>query len=210
VILITSAAPTEGKTVTTINLGIAMAQGGSKVIILDCDMRRPKIHKALGLAKDRGMSNLLVGAEDVHKTLKHTPTSNLDVIPCGPIPPNPSEMLGSSRMADLLEGLRKEYAHILIDSSPATAVTDSVVLSKSVDGVVLVIRAGETAREIVRSTVAQFEAVGAHILGAVLNGVDIARDNYYYYQYYDYYYGEDGDRKKKRERKKKSKGQYGR
>jgi capsular exopolysaccharide synthesis family protein len=209
VILITSAGPGEGKTITTLNLGIAMAQAGSKVIILDCDMRRPKIHKAFGLTKDRGISNFLVGGADVDGTVGDTPIPNLDVIPCGPIPPNPSEMLGSNRMADLLNGLRKEYAHILIDSPPATAVTDPIVLSKSVDGVVLVIRAGETAREIVRNGVAQFQAVGANILGAILNGVDVGRDKYYYYKYYHYYYGEDGDKKKSKNRKKKSKHRYG-
>jgi succinoglycan biosynthesis transport protein ExoP len=209
VILITSAGPGEGKTITTLNLGIAMAQAGSKVIILDCDMRRPKIHKAFGLTKDRGISNFLVGGADVDGTVRNTPIPDLDVIPCGPIPPNPSEMLGSNRMADLLNGLRKEYAHILIDSPPSMAVTDPAVLSKSVDGVILVIRAGETAREIVRNGVAQFQAVGANILGAILNGVDIGRDKYYYYQYYHYYYGEDGDKKKSKNRKKKSKHRYG-
>jgi capsular exopolysaccharide synthesis family protein len=209
VVLITSAGPSEGKTITTLNLGIAMAQAGSKVMILDCDMRRPQIHKAFGLAKDRGISNLLVGSEDVDGALVHTPIPNLDVIPCGPIPPNPSEMLGSKRMAALLDRLRKGYTHILIDSPPVTAVTDPVVLSKSVDGVLLVIRAGDTAREIVRNSVAQFQRVGANILGAILNGIDVGRDKYYYYQYYHYYYGEDGDKKKSKNRKKKSKHRYG-
>jgi capsular exopolysaccharide synthesis family protein len=185
-----------------------MAQAGSKVMILDCDMRRPQIHKAFGLAKDRGISNLLVGSEDVDGALVHTPIPNLDVIPCGPIPPNPSEMLGSKRMAALLDRLRKGYTHILIDSPPVTAVTDPVVLSKSVDGVLLVIRAGDTAREIVRNGVAQFQRVGANILGAILNGIDVGRDKYYY-QYYHYYYGEDGDKKKSKNRKKKSKHRYG-
>jgi exopolysaccharide transport family protein len=206
VILITSAGPREGKTITALNLGVTMAQAGSKVMLLDCDMRRPKIHKAFGLAKDRGISNLLVGGEAADGAFRHTPIPNLDIIPCGPIPPNPSEMLGSKRMSDLLNRLRKEYAHILIDSPPSTAVTDPAVLSKSVDGVVLVIRAGDTAKEMVKNGIGQFQAVGARILGAILNGVDIGRDKYYYYyQYYHYYYGEDGDRKKRKNRKKKSK-----
>jgi capsular exopolysaccharide synthesis family protein len=209
VILITSAGPREGKTITTLNLGITMAQAGSKVILLDCDMRRPKVHKAFSLAKDRGISNLLVGGKAQDGTLRHTPVPNLDVIPCGPIPPNPSEMLGSKRMSDLLHRLRKEYAHILIDSPPSTAVTDSAVLSKSVDGVVLVIRAGDTAREMVKNGIGQFEAVGAHILGAILNGVDIGRDKYYYYyQYYHYYYGDDGDKKKRKNRKRRAKDKH--
>jgi exopolysaccharide transport family protein len=209
VILISSACPREGKTITTANLAATMAQAGSKVIILDCDMRKPKMHKLFGVARDRGISNILVGTSDVQEAIFHTTMPNLDVIPCGPIPPNPSEILGSARMATLLNDLRKRYAHILMDSSPSTAVTDVVVLSKWVDGVVLVIRAGDTAREIVKNGVAQFGAVGAHILGAVLNGVDMGKDSYYYYQYYYYYYGEDGERKKKSRRKTKSKSKYG-
>jgi succinoglycan biosynthesis transport protein ExoP len=208
VILITSAGPLEGKTITTANLAVTMAQPGSKVIILDCDMRRPKMHKVFGMARDQGLSNLLAGSSDMDKSIFHTQVPNLDIIPCGPIPPNPSEMLGSARMATLLNDLRKQYTHILIDSSPSTAVTDAVVVSKSVDGVVLVIRAGATAREIVKNGIAQFEAVGARILGAVLNAVDVGRDSYYYYQYYYYYYGEDGERKRKSRRKKRSKSRY--
>jgi succinoglycan biosynthesis transport protein ExoP len=209
VILISSAGPREGKTITAANLAITMAQSDSKVIILDCDMRRPKSHKLLGVARDQGISNILVGSSDVKESILHTQIPNLDIIPSGPIPPNPSEMLGSARMVTLLNDLRKKYAHILIDSPPSTAVTDAVVLSKSVDGVILVIRTGDTPREIIRNGVAQFEAVGAHILGAILNGVDMGRDSYYYYQYYYYYYGEDGERKKKSRRKKKRKTQYG-
>jgi len=204
VILMSSARPLEGKTITTANLAVTFSLSDSKVIILDCDMRRPKIHKLFGVAKDCGISNLLVGNSDIGEAIIHTQIPNLDVIPCGPVPPNPSEILGSTRMVTLLNDLRKQYAHILIDSSPSTAVTDPVVLSKSVDGVVLVIRAGDTSREIAKNNVAQFETVGARILGAVLNGVDMARDGYYYYQYYYYYYGEDGGKKKESRRKKKS------
>jgi succinoglycan biosynthesis transport protein ExoP len=209
VILITSAGPREGKTITTVNLAVTMAQADSKVIILDCDMRKPQIHKIFGIAKEHGISNLLVGTSDAGGAILHTRIPNLDVIPCGSIPPNPSELLGSTRMATLLNALRKDYVHILIDSPPSTAVTDAVVLSKSVDGVILVISAGHTAREIVKNGVAQFGAVGAPILGAVLNGVDMGRGGYHYYQYYYYYYGEDGDRRKKFYRKRKSKNRYG-
>jgi len=208
VILISSAGPLEGKTITTANLAVTMAQAGSKVIILDCDMRKPKMHKVFGMAKDHGVSNLLTGTIDVGEAISHTRIPNLDIIPCGPIPPNPSEMLGSPRMATLLKDLRERYAHILIDSPPSTAVTDAVVLSKSVDGVILVIRAGDTAREIAKNGIAQFGNVGAHILGAVLNAVDVGRDSYYYYQYYYYYYGEDGERKKRSRRKRRSKSRY--
>jgi Mrp family chromosome partitioning ATPase len=111
-------------------------------------------------------------------------------------------------MTTLLNSLRKHYAHILIDSPPSIAVTDAVVLSKSVDGVILVIRAGYTAKEIIKSGIVQFAAVGTHILGAVLNGVDMSRDRYHY-QYYYCHYSEDGDRRKWFRRKKKSKSIYG-
>ena len=166
------------------------------------------MHKLFGMARNQGVSNLLVGSSDVDGVIFHTRLPNLDIIPCGPIPPNPSEMLGSARMATLLNDLRKHYAHILIDFPPSTAVTDAVVLSRSVDGVILVIRAGDMAREIIKNGIAQLKSVGAHILGAVLNGVDISRDSYYYYQYYYYYYSEDGEKKKRSRRKKKSKSRY--
>lgn len=208
VILVTSGAPREGKTVTTANLAVAMAQAGSKALILDCDLRRPKIHKMFGFKKDRGMTNLLVGSDGLEKTLIHTQIPNLDLIPSGPLSPNPAEMLGAARMTELIAVLRKHYDRILIDSPPVTAVTDASILSKSVDGVVLVIRAGNTAREMVKNGLNQLQAVGAHILGAVLNAVDIGRDKYYYYyyyQYYHYYYGDDGEKKKKRHKRRKKK-----
>jgi len=207
-IIITSAGPQEGKTTTTANLAITMAQADSKVIILDCDMRRPQMHKVFGVARDVGISNLLVGSSNLEEAIIHLKIPNLDIIPCGPIPPNPSEILGSARMTTLLNELRKQYDHILIDSPPSTAVTDTVVLSKSVDGLVMVIRAGDTAREIARNGVVQFESIGAHILGAILNGVDMGKDSYYYYQYYYYYYGDDGEKRKKKRRKRKSKSTY--
>lgn len=205
VILITSATPKEGKTITTANLAVTMAQAKGKTIILDGDMRRPMIHRLFGVPRDVGVSNLLVGGVDAREAIIHTRIPNLDIIPCGPLPPNPSEILGSARMLTLLKGLRKLYAHILIDSPPSTAVTDAVVLSKAVDGVVVVVRMGEAAREIVKNGTAQVTAVGSHILGAVLNGVDMNKYGSYYYQYYYYYYGEDGQKKKASRTRKKSK-----
>ncbi|MFH1351241.1 MAG: polysaccharide biosynthesis tyrosine autokinase [Pseudomonadota bacterium] len=209
VILVSSAGPREGKTISTINLAVTMAQSGSKVIILDCDMRRPKVHKIFDIPRDQGMTNLLVGNMEIKSAIFNTPIPNLDVIPCGPIPPNPSEILGSSRMTKLLEILKKNYTRILIDTPPITAVTDAVVLSKSVDGVVIVIRTNETAREIIQNGLSQLKSVGSNVLGAILNGVVMGRDSYYYYQYYYYYYGEDGEKKKQSRRKKKAKSLYG-
>ncbi|MCF8146710.1 MAG: polysaccharide biosynthesis tyrosine autokinase [Deltaproteobacteria bacterium] len=215
VILVTSPGPREGKTITSANLAIAMAQSGTRVALIDCDLRRPKIHSLFGVARDRGITNLLVSSDGIEKTVVHSRIPNLDLVLSGPLPPNPSEMLGSARMDDLLKELRKRYDRILIDSPPITAVTDSIILSKYVDGVVLVIRAGDTIREVAKNGLNQLQAVGAPILGGVLNAVDIGKDKYYYYyyyQYYNYYYGDDGDKKKSRRKKQKkhrSKNTYG-
>lgn len=208
VILVSSAGPQEGKTLTSTNLAVTMAQSGNRVILLDCDMRRPKMHKLLGLSRDRGMSNILVGGCEIKEAVTPSGIASLDAIPCGPIPPNPSEMLGSKRMTKLLEILRKNYSRIIIDSPPITAVTDAVVLAKLVDGVVLVVRAGSTPREVIKNGLGQLQSVNANVLGVVLNGVEMSRDGYYYYQYYYYYYGEDGEKKKKARRKKRAKNHY--
>ena len=208
-ILVTSPGPREGKTLTTTNLAVAMAQSGSKVVLVDCDLRRPKIHSLFGVSRERGFTNLLVGNAELDTTVISSQVPNLDLIVSGPLPPNPSEMLGSTRMADLLAELRKRYDRILIDSPPITAVTDSVILSKYVDGVVLVIRAGDTVREVAKNALNQLQAVCAHILGGILNAVDIGKDKYYYYyyyQYYHYYYGDDGEKKRSRRAKRKKKG----
>ena len=183
-----------------------MAQYGSKVIVLDCDMRKPRMDKLLGVSRNEGMSNLLVGSG---ANILHTSVPNLDVIPAGPIPPNPSEILGSARMAHLLGALRKRYTRVLIDSPPSTAVTDAVALSKAVDGIILVIRAGSTTREMAKNGVAQFDAVGAPMLGVVLNGVGVGRGSYYYYQYSYGYYGDEGDKRRRPRSKRTSKGPEG-
>ena len=209
VILVSSSGPREGKTISATNLAVTMAQSGSKVVILDCDLRKPKIHEVFGIPQDQGITNLLVENNDIKDAIFHTEIRKLDVIPCGPIPPNPSELLGSKRMLSFLKILRKTYARIIIDSAPITVFTDAVILSKHVDGVVLVVRANDTVREIAQDGVSHLQNVGAHILGAILNGVDMGRDGYYYNQYYHYYYGEDGGRKKGPRRKRKSKSRYG-
>ena len=197
VILVSSSGPGEGKTVCASNLAVAMAQSGSRVVLLDCDMRRPRLHKMFNISRDVGVSNVLVGSNTLSEALVVDAAPNLDVIPCGPIPPNPSEIIGSNKMKDLIEALRKDYTRIIIDSPPVTAVTDSAVLAQAADGLILVIRAGDTPRQIVQNGVSHLKALNAPILGAVLNGVNTGKDSYYYYQYYYYYYGEDGERRKK-------------
>jgi capsular exopolysaccharide synthesis family protein len=196
VILIASAGPHEGKTLTATNLAITMAQSGSKVIILDCDLRRPKLHQIFEIEQSQGVTHFVGANETFQKEEFRTVITNLYVMPSGPIPPNPSEILGSQRMADLLGSLRKDFNRIIIDSPPIAAVTDAVVLSNFTDGTVYVIRAHETVRGLMVNGLDQLRAVGAHLLGAILNGVDMIRDGYYS-NYYYYYYGREEKKKKK-------------
>ena len=209
VILITSSAAKEGKTLVASNLAVVMAQGGSRVLILDCDMRRPRLHKVFSLPRDPGMSNILVGEAAWEKTVRPTKVENLWAISSGPIPPNPAELVSSEAMQELIQSLRGRYDRILIDSPPTMAVTDSVALSRLTDGLVLVIKVGVTARDLVANSVRQLRDVNAKILGTVLNDIPYDKDHYYYYQYYYYYYGEDQARGKKKiwplkERKRKT------
>jgi capsular exopolysaccharide synthesis family protein len=212
IILVTSAGPSEGKTLTSTNLAITMAQAGSRVVIVDCDMRKPKVHKMFGLSRDKGMSSVLVSNE-LENVLQdvtiHSDIPNLDVIPCGPIPPNPSEIIGSQKMNRIMEKLQEQYDRIIVDSPPITAVTDSTVLAKFVDGVMLVVHAGVTPRQVVKTGLEQIQGVDANVLGAVLNDVDTGKESYYYYQYYYYYYGEDGEKKHRNRKKKRSSKRYG-
>ncbi len=207
-ILVTSAAPSEGKTITASNIAVAMAQAGNRMLIVDCDMRRPKLHRMFNVPRDRGLSNILVGNCTIDEAIIHSTVPGIDLIVSGPVPPNPSEMLGSQHMIHFLEEIRARYDRIIVDSPPVTAVTDAVILSRLVDGVLLVIRAGESHREIGKNALGLLQGASARILGAILNGVEMGRDSYYYYQYYYYYYGEDGDRKKKVRRKKRSRSRY--
>jgi capsular exopolysaccharide synthesis family protein len=212
VILVTSAGPSEGKTLTSTNLAITMAQAGSRVVIVDCDMRKPKVHKMFGIGRDKGMSSVLVSNElesILQDVIIHSDIPNLDVIPCGPIPPNPSEIIGSQKMSRIMEKLQEQYDRIIVDSPPITAVTDSAVLAKFVDGVMLVVHAGVTPRQVVKTGLEQVQGVDANVLGAVLNDVDTGKESYYYYQYYYYYYGEDGEKKHRNRRKKRSSKRYG-
>jgi capsular exopolysaccharide synthesis family protein len=212
IILVTSAGPSEGKTLTSTNLAITMAQAGSRVVIVDCDMRKPKVHKMFGIGRDKGMSSVLVSNElenVLQDVIIHSEIPNLDVIPCGPIPPNPSEIIGSQKMNRIMEKLQEKYDRIIVDSPPITAVTDSAVLARFVDGVMLVVHAGVTPRQVVKTGLEQVQGVDANVLGAVLNDVDTGKESYYYYQYYYYYYGEDGEKKHRNRRKKRSSKRYG-
>lgn len=194
-ILITSGQPGEGKTTTVANTAISLAQLGASVLIIDCDMRRPTMHKVFGVDNLSGLSTYLSRNIDVDELIQKLPIegSNVSLLPSGSIPPNPAELISSERMKEMLEMLSERYDHILIDSPPLINVTDPVILSTMVDGVILVVQSNKTSRDIVRRARQELATVGAKIFGVVLNNVDLRRDGYSDYYYYRYYsgYGKD-------------------
>jgi polysaccharide biosynthesis transport protein len=191
IVLITSGQPGEGKTTTAINTAISLAQLGASVLIVDCDLRRPTAHKVLGIEHQQGLSTYLSQAQvTLDEVIQPLPIENLSLLPCGPIPPNPAELIISERMKDMLNELRSRYDHIIVDSPPLVNVTDPVILSTMVDGVILVVHGGKSTRDLVRRARQELATVGAKIFGVVLNNVDLRRegyDNYYYDRYYTNY-----------------------
>lgn len=188
VMLVTSSVPHEGKTTTTANLAMVLAQMGEKVLVIDADMRRHNIHKFFGLDNSAGLSDVIVGRIELAgavKTIDGHP--NLHVITGGTLAPNPIELLASERMKELLKLLRSRYDRILLDSPPVMAVSDPLILSRFVDGVVMVIWGGVTSREVVRKSAQTLSGVNAKMLGVVLNNINIRKMGYYsYYPYYQY------------------------
>ena len=198
-ILFTSSGPQEGKTTSAINLATVMAQSGEKTILLDADLRQPKIEKNFKIESKHGMTEVLAGTEDLESAIRHTDIDNLHIITCGAIPPNPSELLGSKKMDELLRKLADRYDRIIIDTPPVLAVTDAVVLGGKVDGVIVVVRFGETNRNAVLKTKEILETVpNTNIIGAVLNMVEAMKSGgyHYYYHYYGKKYGHYGSQSK--------------
>ncbi len=199
-ILVTSSQPSEGKTTTAINTAFMLAQTGAQVLIIDCDLRRPRLHAHFNLSNARGLTSCLSGESDDLDSLIHSyeKQPNLKLMPSGPIPPNPAELLGSDEMRRLLTTLSEKFTHIIVDSPPAISFTDASILSTFVDGVILVVHGGRSSRAVVRRAKQQLLDVGAHIFGVVLNNVKIESHDYYYAGYAGYYkseyYGEDDDR----------------
>ncbi len=178
-ILVTSALPGEGKTTTAVNLGATLTSLGSRVVIVDCDMRRPSCHRSLGVQNNPGFVQCLTGRVGLKEAILAVPgVANLSVIPCGPIPPNPAEILSSPLAGELLRKLRGEFDYVLVDSPPLLSVADSRILATVTDAAVLVARAFETPYDIVRRARALLYSADARILGVALNGVDISRDSY--------------------------------
>jgi capsular exopolysaccharide synthesis family protein len=190
VILITSALPQEGKTTTSINTAIVLAQKGTRVLLIDADLRRPSIHKTLGMGPRTGLSNVLTGNATLQQTMvRSTILPSLWVLPAGTPPPNPAELLASTNMRDVLAELREQYDHIVVDSPPTLSVTDAVVMSTRADSVVLVIRCGQTTKQALRRARDILTQVNARVSGVLLNAVDLASPDYYYYYEYQGKYG---------------------
>ncbi|HSW39068.1 MAG TPA: CpsD/CapB family tyrosine-protein kinase, partial [Acidobacteriota bacterium] len=193
-IMVTSSQPGEGKTTTAINTAITLAQAGGKVILLDCDMRNPRVHRAMNLYNTNGMSTFLSGNADLLSTIQLSAVPNLAVICSGRLPPNPAELLGSPKMKQELNRLCELYDHIVIDTPPVMAVADARIIGTLVDGVILVIKGGEAPKEAVKRAARLLRDVRAHIIGAILNNVDMRSPDYYYQSgYYAYGYGYKGD-----------------
>ena len=192
-ILVTSSQPSEGKTTTAINTAFMLAQTGAEVLIIDCDLRRPRLHAHFNLSNARGLTNCLSGESNDLENLIQTydKQPNLKLLPSGPIPPNPAELLGSEEMRRLLVSLSEKFTHIIVDSPPAISFTDASILSTFVDGVILVVHGGRSSRAVVRRAKQQLLDVGAHIFGVVLNNVKIESHDYYYAGYYSGYYRSD-------------------
>lgn len=190
VMLITSALPQEGKTTTSINTAVVLAQKGARVLLVDADLRRPSIHKVFNIKPKVGLSTLLTGGSKVENTITHVPQlPNLFLLPAGPPPPHPAELLGSALMKQYIEKWRQEYDHVIFDTPPALSVTDSILLSVDMDSVVLVVRSGNTTKAALRRTRELLGQVNARVLGIVVNAVDVNSPDYYHYYYYGSKYG---------------------
>ena len=198
VITVTSALRNEGKSLTSLNLAISYAMAEQRVLLIDCDLRLPKVYRLLQLPNTEGLTDVLMDPSLLDRAIHHSETHGIDVLLTGSIPPNPSELLGSRRMAQVLETCRQRYDYIILDSPPVNLVTDPAVLIPQSDGALFVVRAGQSERGSVMSAVSQLELVDAKILGFVLNGIDSSTGNRYgkyrygkYYRrgYYGYGYG---------------------
>lgn len=187
-LLISSSQPEDGKSLTTANLSIALARSGKRVVLVDADLHRPTQHRLFNLYNNIGVTTALLAEDtEIEQLLQPTLVPGLSVLTSGPLPPNPAELLGSQRMQQILTQLKEVADIVVIDSPPISAVVDSIILSTTVDGMLLVLRAGKTSREAAKRSLNALEQVRAPVLGMVLNGVDARSGGYYYYDNYGYY-----------------------
>jgi polysaccharide biosynthesis transport protein len=183
-VVVTSTGPGEGKTMVSSNLAVALAQADQRTLIIDCDMRRPRIHEMFGGEQEPGVSNVLVGTSELKEVIRKTAAPNLSIVAAGHIPPNPAELLGSPRFKELLRTLRTQFDWIIIDAPPVMAVTDAAVISHTATGVVFVVGAEMTSRRHAAVAIEQLAAAKSHFIGAVLNRANVQRHGYYYSTYY--------------------------
>jgi capsular exopolysaccharide synthesis family protein len=192
-ILVTSSGPQEGKTTTATSLAVTMTASGNRVLLVDADMRRPRVHRIFGLSNDKGLSSLILGDGTLRELVQDTHIPNLSVLPCGPVPPNPAELLHTASFRRVLLEMAASFDRVIIDSPPIGVVADAVVVSTQVDGCLIVLKAGRTSRDVARHAVKQLRDVNAPLFGAVLNDLDLEDQKYgqysYYYRY-GYYYGD--------------------
>lgn len=194
-IVISSAGPKEGKSITTVNLGMALAQAGQNVLLVDADLRRPMLHRVFGLDRQRGLSSVLTGELTIDEAILNTQTPRLSVLVSGSLPADPSQALGSEQMKDVINYTREHYDIVLFDSASVLGMADTTVLAAETDGTLLVIKPGDATRKALKTATDTLKRVGAQICGVVLNNVNVRRDRYYYKYYYYSYYGDEEDRK---------------
>jgi len=197
-LLITSSLPGEGKTTTAVNTAVSLAQTGASVVIIDADMRRPRLRSIFGLSERPGLSSILsseLSEAEVMTLISKEEATGLHLLTAGPIPPNPAELLGSDQMRRLLATLQANFNHVVVDSPPVSSFTDGVLISSMVDGVLLVVHGGKSSRHVVKRSRQLLQDVGAKIFGVVLNNVNLQSHDYYYYQRYygSRYYKSDGE-----------------
>ena len=192
-IAVTSPGPGEGKSTTAINLALILAQGGSKTLLIDGDLRRSQVHRAFGLVQEPGLTDVLIQEADLREAVRPEIAPQLDVLPAGKPPPNPAELLGSDAMQQAVALLRRDYEYIVIDTPPSLPVTDAQVVGSVADATIIVMRSGETEETAAQRAVEQLRHVRARVAGAVLNGVTIRRD-----RYYSYYRSDRGLRRRER------------
>jgi succinoglycan biosynthesis transport protein ExoP len=185
-IVVSSANPREGKTTCVVYLGTTMAQSGQRVLLIDTDMRKPRLHSLSGGSRTVGLSNLILGDRDYEEVIKSTDVPNLFVLPCGPLPPNPAELLMGHRFEKILADLNERFDRIILDSPPLQPVTDAVLLAKQTDGVILVVQAGKTLRDDIKRSANKIRGVGGSIFGVIVNAIEAGDRDGYYYSYHGY------------------------
>lgn len=183
-LMFTSSGPGEGKSTTIANMAVVLAQAGKKILLVDTDLRKPTLHYFFRVPNSLGLTNLLAGGFHLKEVIRETSVEGLHLLPSGPIPPNPAELLGSEKMKQAVEEMKSAYDLILFDTPPVIAVTDAQILASELDGVILVVHSGKTNREMAVKAKGLLETVHANLLGVILNHNKMERKKDYYYYYY--------------------------